>query len=178
MVAMACAVTEGKDAGPDTMQFSDHRELGENRILRKLLRLILSVVFLAGSSVPAFADVSNQAVHAVSALCDTSHAVAITSATTTELVASDPLGRSVIVCGIFLTISGTNPTAVLKYGTKASSACDTAAVVLTGAMVLTAGVTTFGNGGIAILATPGGQELCLTSGGTPTIEGWIYYTLR
>jgi hypothetical protein len=98
------------------------------------------------------------------------------SATTAELLSAESL-KHVYVCSITATVSGTNPIVQLKTGTKASTACDTSAVNLTGTFAPTSGsLLTLGNGGSTILKSIVSGEICVTTTGTsPSLQGVITY---
>ena len=105
-----------------------------------------------------------------------SASVAITSATTTNLV-SAVAGNFITVCGFQMSVVGTSPTVQFEYGTTVSTACDTGATALSGAFAIPT-TTIFVNGGGAglKLRTPVSQQLCLVTGGTITgVEGYISY---
>jgi len=100
--------------------------------------------------------------------------VAVTSATTTRLVAL-VTGAQVYVCDLALTTVGTSASVQLEYGTGAT--CGTGTTALTGAMVpsATVGVIKLGFGG-TVTTAPASQSLCLVSGATVTsVEGVLSY---
>jgi hypothetical protein len=105
-----------------------------------------------------------------------SASVAITSATTTNLV-SAVSGDYISVCNWQVSVVGTSPTVQFEYGTTVSTACDTGATALTGAMAIpTTTLFTPASGNGLKLRVPVSQQLCLVSGGTITgIEGYITY---
>jgi hypothetical protein len=110
-----------------------------------------------------------------SSLAKSSVSIAITSATTTQLVAL-AAGKKVYVCDMTVTTVGTSASVALTSGT--GSACGTVDAVLTGAMVpsATVGVIHLGYGGTVATTPTAGDELCLTSGATVTsVEGVLSY---
>src|SRR5580658_5541915 len=108
-------------------------------------------------------------------LVKSSAPIAVTSATTTNLVTA-VTGSYITVCKFQLSVVGTSPAVQLEYGTDTSTACDTGAAALTGAMVIPT-TTIFASIGAEndTLRTPVSQELCLVTTGTgsPTFEGYI-----
>jgi hypothetical protein len=106
-----------------------------------------------------------------------SQSVAITSATTSNII-SAVAGNFVSVCSWQLTVVGTSPTIQFEYGTTTSTACDTGATALTGAMAIpTTTIFVPPSGSEIRLRTPVSQQLCLVSGGTITgIEGFVVFT--
>lgn len=103
--------------------------------------------------------------------------IAITTATTTQLVAGVS-GKQVFVCGFSLAMTGTilADSFQLEYGTGAGC---TSPTVLTGPLssgILTAGATTFA-APFALAPTAAGASLCAvtTVGTLPTIEGVVSY---
>ena len=106
----------------------------------------------------------------------TSASVAVTTAATTNLVTA-VAGDFVTVCKWQLSVVGTSPTVQFEYGTDVSTACDTGATALTGAMAIVT-TTLFAATGTETtsLRTPVSQELCIVTGGTITgVEGYITY---
>jgi hypothetical protein len=110
-------------------------------------------------------------------LVKSSAPIAVTSATTTNLVTA-VTGSYITVCKFQLSVVGTSPTVQFEYGTDTSTACDTGAAALTGAMVIPT-TTIFASIGAEndTLRTPMSQELCLVTTGTgsPTFEGYVTY---
>lgn len=102
--------------------------------------------------------------------------VAITTATTTNLV-SAIAGDYIDVCKIFVSVVGTSPTLQFEYGTTVSTACDTGATVLSGAMAIpTTTLFQFPAVDSVNLHAPKSDQLCLVTGGTITgVEGFIVY---
>ena len=105
-----------------------------------------------------------------------SAAIAQTSGTTAAIIAASS-GKSIYVCGLQATAVGTNPTATLESGTQITTACDTTAANLTGAMnpSATVGSISLGAGGSTVLATPASSQLCLITGPTTSIQGVVTY---
>jgi hypothetical protein len=103
--------------------------------------------------------------------------IAITSATTTNLL-SAVSGDYITVCKWQFTVVGTSPTIQFEYGTTASTACDTGATALTGAMAIPTTTIFISIGAENMsLRTPISQQLCLVTGGTITgVEGYFTYT--
>jgi hypothetical protein len=109
-------------------------------------------------------------------IAKSSASIAITSATTTKLVAAST-GKKVYVCGVKATIAGTTPTIEFEYGTKVSTECDTGATALTGAFAPTAGsILGIGDGGQVQFQTIASNELCaVTTGTSPSFQGFLVY---
>lgn len=105
--------------------------------------------------------------------------VAITTATTTELVPA-VAGKTTYVCGFVATVSGTNPTLTFKTGTKVSTACDTGAASLTGAITPTTAVVTAyqWDHNMTYMTSAAAGEVCLTTAGTPAVNGFLIYVQR
>jgi hypothetical protein len=105
--------------------------------------------------------------------------VAITTATTTQLVALSA-GQTVFVCGFTFAMTGTTPTFQFEYGTGAS--CGTGTTVLTGAFqndIATGfGQYIYGGGEMTIFAAASANALCIVSAGTPTINGVVTFVQR
>lgn len=101
--------------------------------------------------------------------------VAISTATTTELVAA-AAGKSVYGCAFQASDVGTSPTLVFEYGTKVSTACDTGATALTGTIVVATGTILAIHPSATFVQTIAANELCLVSGGTtPSVQGYFTY---
>lgn len=103
-------------------------------------------------------------------------AINITTATTTEVVAAVASAK-VFVCGWSLTAGGTTPTALIETGTKTTTACDTGAAALTGAMAPSVGANlkSAGTGAMQVTGAASG-EICIVSGGTtPSLQGYLSY---
>lgn len=111
-----------------------------------------------------------------SGVAKSSVAIAIGTATTTEIVAA-VAAKSVFVCGYTLTLNGTAPSLKFITGTKTTTACDTGPANLTGTFLPIVG---------AELASPGNSatnfsgavagELCVTTAGTvPSAQGYLTY---
>lgn len=96
-------------------------------------------------------------------------AVAISTATTTELVASSP-GRVVHVCGFDTTVGGTSPTLIFKTGTKVTTPCDTTPSSISGTYTPLVG-NEINIPNLDAMVSISGGEICITSGGTPSIQG-------
>lgn len=109
------------------------------------------------------------------AAAKTSAVVNITTATTTELAIA-PVGKKVYFCSLSTTTTGT-PTFTFKTGTKVTNACDTSAVTVSGAYAPPAGSFNIGGDGTK-LTTPVASELCLTSTGTPSLQGIAVFVIR
>ena len=107
--------------------------------------------------------------------------VAISSATTTLLVAAQPsvggaAAAAVDLCGGLLVATGTTPTVQFACGTQVTNPCDTGQTTITGAMAPTAGTPMSLPGDYTDFACPAGQQLCLITGGTPNVQGWITWS--
>lgn len=102
----------------------------------------------------------------------TSVSVAISTATTTQLVALSA-GKIVHVCG-FDASFGATTTAQLEYGT--GSACGTGTTALTGVYAPATGtIWEAGNGNSTFIKTIASNALCLVSTGTGGINGVLTY---
>ncbi len=104
--------------------------------------------------------------------------IAISATGTTALVPSYSF-KTTTICGIAVTYaSGTTPTMQFKSGTQTTTACDTGAANLTGAMSIPATVgqgVIMGTGG-ALFAAPQGAQVCIVAAGTtPTFNGVLTY---
>lgn len=102
--------------------------------------------------------------------------VNIGATTTTQIVAAVS-GQKVYVCGFVATLAGTTPTVIFKYGTKASTDCDTGATAMSGTFAPTTGSIVFaGWGGTVLGPTPVSQQLCATTAGTnSSFQGILTY---
>lgn len=101
--------------------------------------------------------------------------VAISTATTTELVAA-VAGKAVYLCAFESTVAGTSPTILFLTGTKVSTACDTSPVNLSGVFAITSGSIFPIHPTMTATQSAASGELCLTSGGTtPSIQGFFTY---
>lgn len=130
------------------------------KILLTIALMSMPSVALAGAAYPCLDSGFKQQ----------SAAINISSATTTELVAAVS-GVTVVVCNVAVVCTGTSPTFQLETGTKVSSACDTGAVVLTGAAAPTAGSPFYLRGVYSATSS----EICAVTGGTPNCQGVISY---
>lgn len=105
-------------------------------------------------------------------------ALNISTATTTELVASS-VGKTVYVCSLNFTSGGTTPTYTFKTGTKVSTPCDTTPANLTGALAPTSGTSLFLNPQGTMMQTISGGDLCVTTAGTnPVAVGFMTYVAQ
>ena len=109
-----------------------------------------------------------------------SASVSVTTAATTALV-SPIAGDYISVCKWQLNAVGTSPTIEFEYGTVTTTACDTGATALTGAVPVatTTTYTPASGGGLNLRVGVVGQELCMLSGGTLSgtgITGYVVYT--
>jgi hypothetical protein len=147
--------------------------------------LVLAVLFFAGHIGSAYAASTPDP--CVSASFKQSASVAITSATTTSVVAG-VAGKNIFVCGYTLTLNGTGTTATsaqFEYGAQGGPC--TSPTVLTGALGgqaagastqgTAATVIASGNGGATVMTVPAGSQLCILSTGTGSsfIEGVVTY---
>lgn len=101
--------------------------------------------------------------------------VAISETTNeTKLLVAQQTGTYINVCGIYLSTVG--GTAQFEYGTKASTACDTGATALTGAIAASSTIAALNSGNATLLQTAKSNGLCLVTGsGTSATVGWITY---
>lgn len=107
-------------------------------------------------------------------------AINVSTATTTNVV-SAVAGEGIYVCGVFLNVSTLSDTIKFEYGTTASTACDTGATALTGAIATPAStptapyINTFA-AGFTQMVVPTGNQLCIvTTGSSPGVQGFITY---
>lgn len=115
------------------------------------------------------------------AVAKSSVSIAISSATTTQLVALS--GSTIVyVCGFTASaIAGTNPSLQFEYGT--GSSCGTGTTVLTGAMATGVTVSATAPGpiftdprGATAFKTAAGNALCaVTAGTTPNFQGYLTF---
>lgn len=102
--------------------------------------------------------------------------VAISSATTTELVAAAPAGQVTYVCGFTASVVGTTPTIKFATGTKVSTACDTGEADLTGVMAIVTTTLVDFKHAFSFVQSASAGELCLvTTGSGLTVEGAVQY---
>lgn len=99
--------------------------------------------------------------------------VAIASATTTSLVATSGT-TNVYPCAFYATVSGTNPTLQFKTGTQVTNPCDTGAASTTGVITPTTAATTVISLG-EMAAGGAGNQFCVTTTGTPAVNGYFLY---
>jgi hypothetical protein len=104
-------------------------------------------------------------------------AISITSNGAGEYQLVAPVANQVIqVCGFTYDLGGTSPTAEFDYGTQTSTACDTGATGMTGAMMQT---TRTASGPLDYFTVPAGKQLCINLGGaTPTATGVLTYVQK
>jgi|SRR5215471_2990094 len=136
------------------------------------MKILLSILATLVWAAPAFAlDVCTQPLQTV--------AINIASATTTQIVGGTSIGgnkRRIVVCGYDFTSAGTSPTYQFEEGT--GSACGTGTTALSGVYAPTSGIkTSYGGAGATIMATDSGNELCIVSGGTPSLQGVLNYVV-
>lgn len=105
-----------------------------------------------------------------------SASIAVSSATTSQLVASSTTQR-IYFCGFIVSYaSGTAPTVQFEYGTGGSC---TSPTVLTGAMSIPATAGQVIGARLALSPVPIGSTLCIVSGGTgPTFNGYATYAME
>jgi len=102
-----------------------------------------------------------------------SASVAIASASTVQIVALSS-GKKTYVCDANLTAVGTSPSILFLSGT--GTACGTADQTFTGTMIpsATVGSLHLGYGG-TLMTTNASDELCITAGGTASVQGVVTY---
>lgn len=114
---------------------------------------------------------------ASAAIDKTSFSVAISTATTT-VVQAGSAGKRVYVCAFtIIWTSGTTPTIQFEVGTGGTCATPT---VKTGAMAIpvTSGQGLIVGAGHTLFSGTAGQDMCIVSTGTtPTVNGWVTYVL-
>lgn len=108
-----------------------------------------------------------------------SASVSVTTAATTALV-TPIAGDYITVCKWQLNAVGTSPTIEFEYGTVTTTACDTGATALTGAVPVATTTTYVPDTGSGLQLRVGvvAQELCMLSGGTLSgtgITGYLTY---
>src|ERR1035437_25707 len=105
--------------------------------------------------------------------CDSSAQIAMSTATTTQMVALVS-GKSVYVCG-FVINGGGATTAKLVHGTGTS--CATGQTSLTPAFTLASGtMLSFGGGLGYVTKAPSGNALCVTNSAAVTANVFVTYT--
>ena len=136
-------------------------------LAKQLLAFLLLGIPCAAQQYNVYADpCSNPSV------AKSSKPISLASSTATAIVAT-VAGKTVYVCGVTFTLSGTSPTALWT----SAATCGTSPTNLTGTMVPTTGSTiTIGYGGHVAFSNTNGQNLCLTLAGTsPSAQGVITY---
>jgi hypothetical protein len=104
-------------------------------------------------------------------------AISLTSGGSGEnLLVAAATNKAIQVCSYTFDLGGTNPTAEFDYGTQTSTACDTGATAMTGAMTSTSRTVA---GPLDYFTAPAGNQLCLKLGGTsPTAVGVVTYVQK
>jgi hypothetical protein len=102
--------------------------------------------------------------------------VSITTATTTAVVPATT-GKYTHVCAVILNVVGTSPTVQFKTGTQVSTACDTGAVNLTGAMPVATGTQYPVGPGMTQFSSALSGQVCLVTGGTVSGTGTVGYII-
>jgi hypothetical protein len=107
-----------------------------------------------------------------------SAAVSVTTAATTAIV-TPVSGDYITVCKWQLNVVGTSPTVEFEYGTVTTTACDTGATALTGAVPVatTTTYTPAANDELNLRVGVVSQELCIVSGGTLSGTGMTGYVV-
>jgi hypothetical protein len=102
--------------------------------------------------------------------------IAISSATTTQLVAGSGAAKIYVTAWVVFANSASN--FALEYGMTTNRPCDTAATALTGVYDFAAQSGVSANGGVqALYVVPAGYALCaVTSGAGASIAGSLSYT--
>lgn len=142
-----------------------------------VLLLLLFCVWFESPRVIATSGVSSPTVFLGGAqiACNSSTRIAITTATTTQIVAA--VANQVISICAFLEESDGTINVTWVYGTGA--ACAVGQVALTGPMHLSAGESHFPGTGIGILLqVPAGNALCLVTTGAGNLAGYVNYVQR
>lgn len=148
---------------------------GMNRIRVNVTALAASCTFaLSGSPATTVADQITGDPCDVPTVQKSSVAVAISTATTTQLVALSA-GKTIYFCGFVGSMGGTTPAVTFEYGT--GSNCATGTVVLTGAIAPTSGsILLMPIGSSTWFQTASANALCaLSAGTTPSIQGVLTY---
>jgi hypothetical protein len=99
--------------------------------------------------------------------------VNIASATTTQIGAGVSGSTRVYVCGFNLIATGTTPTYVFESGT--GSTCAGGTIALTGTYQPAVGQPNSYGGAGTIFAAQPGLNICLVTGGTPSVQGVVTY---
>ena len=101
--------------------------------------------------------------------------VAISETTNeTKLLVAQQSGNYIDVCGVYLSTVG--GTATFEYGTKVSTACDTGATAITGAIAAGVTISALNSGNASLMQAAKGTGLCLVTGASTTATvGWITY---
>jgi hypothetical protein len=87
--------------------------------------------------------------------------------------------KSIFVCGLSGTLSGTAPTVAFIYGTHTAADCDTGTVALSGAFAPSSGSQITPGFGAAVMTAPAGMQLCATTTGIgASFQGAITYLQR
>lgn len=149
-----------------------------------ILALAAAAVMVAGVSVhQAPADV-NQLYELAAAIAGKSAPIAISTATTTELIAApsgtEPGGgtQAITVSAYEVVAAGTGAIQFVT-GTKTSTPCDTGATNVTGNFSLTAQARIQGGNGFGALWTlPAGQELCALTSAAVGMAGYVTYRVK
>lgn len=104
--------------------------------------------------------------------------IGVASSTTTELVAATA-NKTVFVCLVNGSLSGTTPTFTMLTGTKVSTACDTTPSNRSGAYLPTTGaMVNIGSGASTAFKSILGGEICVTTGATTNYNGLIDYVVQ
>lgn len=97
-------------------------------------------------------------------------------ASATAAIVAAVAGKATYVCGFAASAAGTNPTFTFVTGTQTSTACDTGASNLSGAMVPSATVGTMAYApGMTAFKTAAAGQLCVTTAATTSVQGVLTY---
>ncbi len=142
------------------------------RSLFAFLFLLFGVSFALAQSTQQLCYTTNGANCIPAVAASKNKVIAVSSATTTELVAL--VASQNIYVTSWDVVSSAAGTLKLVYGT--GTACGTGTTDLTGTYTLaTSTVFTKGNGVGSILTVPPGNALCITSGGSVAAQGSLSY---
>lgn len=148
------------------------------------IRLAALVLLLAaiGAIGPASSQ-ANMAYELASALSGTSIPIAISTATTTQLIAAptglEPGGgtQQIIVQAYEVMAAGTGNFQFV-YGTQTTTPCDTGQTALSGTYALTVGLRIHNAAYGAVLFVPAGKQLCAVTSAAVGMNGTLAYRIR
>lgn len=159
--------------------------------MKRTTAVILSAVFWIALLVTVcFAEVGSQGKMTITfptatgdpcinpAFTKTTIAVQAPTASTAYAIIPKTIGKTIYICGLTGSISGTTPTMQIKTGTKTTTECDTDATALTGVMASAAGELVFMMGSGSIMTGNTGSDVCIFTGATSAFQGTVSYIKR